>query len=855
MKIPKNEHRDFYTFNLKNNIPVVYIKDKNLEKPLFYLAVKAGYFNDPDDREGLAHFLEHLMFMGSKKYPKENHFNEELAKFHGSTNAYTDTNKTVYYFSCMESGFENILDIFYHLVKEPLLSESSLDREVNAVNSEHDKNILNDTWRLFHIMGLISDDDHVGRKFGTGNLETLKKDDTIEKVRKFYNKYYHKNNFYICLGDKKEKSYYEKLLNNNFGSLTSEKDQNSYNLEIPYTKNINKKYLLESENNNRKLYLLWNIEKIDQKENPIRLINEITSNMRVNSLQKKLNDLHYIKSLSLSEVQNEDYFIAISLEYSLTDKGIKNINNIIDITKKYFEFLEKQNVNKLIKEFQIKNDIFFDYDENMDSFSVSSEIIETMMESNEILYYYNNSENLTQGIFQKIVNVLRGPNIQMLLLPKEKLVDSIEKLEEFSDNYYKMKYYKVNINQDIKKNNIEFELQIPNKYVKTPVLQNKKETGMIKKGLNYYKFNKSWNTPNVYLTIIIDFPHFEDNYLQIMQGLLVLSYQIREYYYDAMLLGYGIKLTPIVTKNILILDITGYNTDIDFLLEDFMSNIKNLGNLEKYLNIVNKEYKHDLEKYKTSPPLSYGFNEIKKILLENYKTSKDLLDEYRDLSAREYFNILSKIVDNKKKIYQYGNYKNIIDYTDTFDIKVKNNRELINTEFKHPNPKEENKGLFIIYKIGQYNIKNDTFATLLNSIMADKFFDELRTKNQVGYLVGQGINNLNGCLYLVQRIQTQKDLNKVIKLVNNFNSEFKLELERLDSEDFNNYKNSMKKKLLKPYESITDEYNFDINEILTNKFVFNRKELMVKELDNINKNVLLKFMSSFINKGKIIKIN
>lgn len=38
------------------------------------LSVRAGSFSDPADIQGLAHFVEHMVFMGSEKYPKENEF-------------------------------------------------------------------------------------------------------------------------------------------------------------------------------------------------------------------------------------------------------------------------------------------------------------------------------------------------------------------------------------------------------------------------------------------------------------------------------------------------------------------------------------------------------------------------------------------------------------------------------------------------------------------------------------------------------------------------------------------------------------------------------------------------------------
>lgn len=54
------------------------------------MAVGIGSYSDPDNIPGLAHYLEHMLFMGSKKYPKENEYDSFVHLNGGFTNAYTD---------------------------------------------------------------------------------------------------------------------------------------------------------------------------------------------------------------------------------------------------------------------------------------------------------------------------------------------------------------------------------------------------------------------------------------------------------------------------------------------------------------------------------------------------------------------------------------------------------------------------------------------------------------------------------------------------------------------------------------------------------------------------------------------
>lgn len=65
---------------------------------------------DPAKTPGLAHFLEHLLFMGTEKYPDEAEYNVFLSEHGGSSNAYTDSEDTNYYFDVAAPHLEQALD-------------------------------------------------------------------------------------------------------------------------------------------------------------------------------------------------------------------------------------------------------------------------------------------------------------------------------------------------------------------------------------------------------------------------------------------------------------------------------------------------------------------------------------------------------------------------------------------------------------------------------------------------------------------------------------------------------------------------------------------------------------------------
>lgn len=66
--------------------------------------------SDPDDLPGLAHFCEHMLFMGTEKYPSENEFSKFLSEHGGSYNAFTASDHTNFYFDIIPEYLESILD-------------------------------------------------------------------------------------------------------------------------------------------------------------------------------------------------------------------------------------------------------------------------------------------------------------------------------------------------------------------------------------------------------------------------------------------------------------------------------------------------------------------------------------------------------------------------------------------------------------------------------------------------------------------------------------------------------------------------------------------------------------------------
>ena len=158
------------------------------------LSVGVGHFSDPDELPGLSHYLEHMLFMGSEKFPDENDYDAFLTQHNGSSNAFTEEEATTYHFECAPHAFEGALDRFAQFFIAPLMKPDALDREVLAVDSEFSGILQSDSCRLAQVRNVSGQmpPEHPAAKFGWGNMKSLK-DDPAERgivVRDYLVKHY-----------------------------------------------------------------------------------------------------------------------------------------------------------------------------------------------------------------------------------------------------------------------------------------------------------------------------------------------------------------------------------------------------------------------------------------------------------------------------------------------------------------------------------------------------------------------------------------------------------------------------------------------------------------------------------------
>ncbi|CAK0811071.1 unnamed protein product [Prorocentrum cordatum] len=121
---PLTDKRTYLHTTFDSGLRVLVVSDPEAEKTSFAVAVEAGSLEDPPAFQGLAHFCEHMLFLGSQKYPDTEAFSSTLALYGGKHNAYTAAEETVYFNEINNDGIEKGLDIFAQFFISPTFKEN-----------------------------------------------------------------------------------------------------------------------------------------------------------------------------------------------------------------------------------------------------------------------------------------------------------------------------------------------------------------------------------------------------------------------------------------------------------------------------------------------------------------------------------------------------------------------------------------------------------------------------------------------------------------------------------------------------------------------------------------------------------
>ncbi|MEM7408116.1 MAG: insulinase family protein [Pseudomonadota bacterium] len=168
-----NDKRTYAYHELSNGLRAILISEPDATVSAASLDVNTGSGDDPKTHPGLAHFLEHMLFLGTDRFPEAGGYQTFIARNGGSQNAYTSYDHTNYHFDIESTALRPALERFSRFFVAPLLAAEYVERERQVVEAEFRSHLKSDARRSYSAFKQSLHPDHPLRKFAVGTAATL----------------------------------------------------------------------------------------------------------------------------------------------------------------------------------------------------------------------------------------------------------------------------------------------------------------------------------------------------------------------------------------------------------------------------------------------------------------------------------------------------------------------------------------------------------------------------------------------------------------------------------------------------------------------------------------------------------
>lgn len=388
-----NDHREYRSLVLPNGLTVLLASDPSTDKAAAALTVYRGSYDDPEGRQGLAHFLEHMLFLGTTKYPDVDDYQNFITTHGGTFNAYTASDHTNFFFDVQPAFFDGALDRFAQFFISPTFDAAYVDREKNAVNSEYQLYLKDDDWRASHVEKQVMNPAHPGAKFSVGSLDTLSGDVRSDLIE-FYRTHYSADQMALVVLGNQSLDELNAWVDAKFSQIPRRDIAKAAPIGPMFAPGtLPRELTYQTVKDTRQLVYNFPVPELDThfREKPGQYVANLLGHEGVGSLHAQLKARGWIESLGASaqRFDAENALVIVSIE--LTEEGAKHVDAI---TRALFEYIALIRADGIAK---------WRYDEQAEVAGLGFRFQE---KSSSMAFVYSTAPNLR---LYPIKDVLEGP--------------------------------------------------------------------------------------------------------------------------------------------------------------------------------------------------------------------------------------------------------------------------------------------------------------------------------------------------------------------------------------------------------------------------------------------------------------
>ncbi|WP_263078955.1 insulinase family protein [Endozoicomonas sp. Mp262] len=855
--------RDYRHLTLDSGLKVLLISDPDTDKAAAAVDVGVGSYNDPDNRLGLAHFLEHMLFLGNKKYPEVDGYFQYIKANGGSANAYTADVRTNYFFDINSDKLQPALDQLAQFFVSPTLDPSYVDRERHAVDSEYQLHTREDGWRLLTALNATSNPEHPKSRFSIGNLETLNNEDgqsLWKDLKAFYDRYYVAENIGVVVYGKESTDTLEKWGRASFKGLPAHQSPDTAIGVTPYTsKELGVRINVVPLKETRVLSLNFPMESVYPyyKKKPLGYLARLLGYEGKGSLHSLLKEQGLIDSLAAysSDVPNEYSEFAVRME--LTPKGLDKVDEISAMVFDYLDLIRREGLLKrLYDESHDIAQLGFRFQEDRSPQQTVSALAARMhyLPAENILdanYLY---EQYDPELIGQFLDKMTPENLRQVVIAQGLETD---KVEPYFDTHYSVRPLNAALVKRLNtpKRQAGLTIPAPNTFIANDFEMRHKDASVKeprhivhKPGIDVWSMtDTSFTMPRANVRIKLTTPAASDSpesivLLQLYRALL--SRSLNEYGYPAK--EAGLYYSIAAGREGMMISLAGYQDKQSTLLKDILAGVEQFNPDKQAFLQERAQLIRGLKNKAFQPPYRLGMDALNQVIYRNYPDDETLLKAAESVTfeslvgyVRAFFNTghiemlvhgnhsqqeaqaLARMVEAtlmKKAGERYSDPYNLLtDQSRVYELNVKHNDSVFIAYYQRPETDNHERARY----------------ALLGRLLATPFFNSLRTEQQLGYVVLAGARPVEkhpGMIFVVQ--SPKLDPLGLEARVDTFLKQQKDRMAKLTEEELKQYQQGLMGDLLKRDANL-DERGSRFWQAINSQETFDNREKIAEEISKM----------------------
>ena len=838
-----NDHNTYRYLKLDNHLTVILVHRPEEGKAGAALAVSRGSNDDLPEYEGIAHYLEHMLFLGTEKYPDPDGYSDFISKYGGNRNAYTATELTNYFFDIDEEYFPEALDRFAQFFTAPLFDETYVEREKSAVHSEYQMQMRSDVWRGMSVMKTVMNPEHPMSKFNIGSNETLADVDR-DIVKDFYEQNYSADQMVLVTVSERSLDDQEALVLERFSDVPNRElgdapiPPSSYKMDsLPFT------YGYQTIMSNRSLSIGFPVPDVmpHNRTKPLNYLGNLLGHEGEGSLHQLLHDRGWINSLSAGGGRSDRGNSEFGVSIGVTEKGWQHLDEIHGLIFAYIDSMREHPVEEWrYNEQSVMRQLNFRFMEQGSTIGTANQLV-----NNAQIF---EPEDLLQGPY--VMDVFDAELISDYLsyLTRENSVTRISAPDIETDMTEKWFNVPYTLTPNINTNHVvdhKFVLPEPNLYIPddTTVLSGQLEAipSLIHDtdGLQlWHTTDTAFSVPRAFVTVRLQYGEALTSPGDVVKNTLLarlLNIKLNVRSYPAVIAGLSSGFGS--HSEGLSITVNGYDDKQSLLLSDMLKLLNEFEIDANHLENQKVELAKQYNNFKDVRPYQQAFSTISHTLMSSSwapSTLKTAVDEVTSEVLADWMHEhLAKVaatvlivgnvtVEDSKEI---GNTISNAMNLEASERRVPSIHLLTELHTRNLDI-EHNDAVYLVSFLGENDsIEERAMIRLLSQVVSSAYFNELRTEQQLGYATISQSTQLFEHPAMVFLVQSPvADVGHIQTATNQFIAMRRQELDSMTDEEFDGYKQGLITSLLEKDKNLGERSSRYLTDVIFQNPTFDTRE-------------------------------